>query len=235
MESAAHPYKVQMEGHCEEENKADGEEENKAEREEEREEDREKEQRERLPRRFDEMPRDAQWLVLKHTGARFVVTGRSRAEQAQLLLPYTFFWPYYVPVIVHYEFRLLPLRASGPEMIARFTLHLDPAIQQLPEWRFMSTAHQALFLDGRAWLAREFEPFSELRVQELHARDDTNQLFCFLFCFLCTSRHRLDASAASSVASVREIALPWSKFDEQVLMEVRDRMQTVFRLQLQHL
>ena len=34
----------------------------------------EEEKREQLPRRFDEMPRDAQWLVLRHTGARFVIT-----------------------------------------------------------------------------------------------------------------------------------------------------------------
>ena len=113
MASTVHPYTVQRERHNEQE--------------------KEEEECKQLPRHFDEMPRDAQWLVLKRTGARIVVTHRYREQPAQILLPHDVFWPYIVPVIVRYEFRLLPRRASGPEMIARFTLSLDPAIRQLPE------------------------------------------------------------------------------------------------------
>ena len=181
----------------------------------------EKEECQQLPRRFDEMPRDAQWLVLKHTAARFVVTRRSQEEPAQLLLPYTFFWPYYVPVIVHYEFRLLPLRARGPEMIARFTLNLDPAIQQLREWRYMSTEHQALFLEGRIWLSRKFEPFSKLTVQEQHGGEAPNMSNNKLFCFVRKSGQQQ-----------REVAPPWSKFDDLLLEEVRDKMENVFKLKM---
>jgi hypothetical protein len=181
----------------------------------------EEEKCQQLPHRFDDLPRDAQWLAIKRTAARFVVTRRSQEKPAQLLLPYTFFWPYYVPVIVHYEFRLLPRRARGPEMIARFTLNLDPAIQQLREWRYMSTEHQALFLKERAWLARDFEPFSQLRVQEIHARDDTNKSNNKLFCFLRTSGQRQ-----------REVAPPWSKFDDLLLKEVRDKMEKMFKLEM---
>ena len=176
----------------------------------------EEEECQQLPRRFDNMPRELQWLVLKRTGARFVVTHRARVEPVQVMLPRTFFWPYYVPVIVHYEFRLLPRRASGPEMIARFTLNLDAACQQLPEWRYLNSSHQALFLSRVAWLQRKFEPFSQLKFTNC-AGDETHKLFCFLR------------------TSTQEVAPPWSKFDEQMLIEVRDKMQTVFGLSLQDL
>jgi hypothetical protein len=176
----------------------------------------EEEECQQLPGLFDNMPREVQLLVLKRTGARFVVTHRARIDPVQLLLPHTFFWPHAVPVIVHYELRLLPRRASGPEMIARFTLNLDAACQQLPEWRYMHTTHQALFLNGVAWLAKEFEPFSQLKYTNC-AGDETHKLFCFL----STGR--------------QEVAPPWSKFDDQMLIEVREKMQTVFGLSLQDL
>ena len=207
MATAAHPYMVQIEGHSEEENK--GEREGK----------REEEQRQRLPRRFDELPRDEQWLVLKHTGARFVVTRRTEEEPAQISLPDSILWPYYVPVIVCYEFRLLPRRASGPEMIARFTLCLDPAIRQSPDWRnlsrLMRAEHHAILDRPGAWLAAEFEPFSELRFDGL---DGSDQLFCFL---------RRGVPPQDT-----EVAPRWSRFDDSVLTQVREKMETVFRLPL---
>jgi hypothetical protein len=204
MASAAHPYTVQMEGRGEED------------REEDREKQREEKQRDRLPRRFDELPRDAQWLVLKHTGARFVVTRRTQEEPYQLGLPYDIFWPYFVPVIVLYEFRLLPRRASGPEMIARFTLSLDPAaIRQLPEWRYMSAQHKAIFDSPGGYMACEFEPFSELRFDEPH---HLGKLFCFL--------------RRGQEPQHTEVAPRWSSFDDDVLTQVREKMETVFRLPL---
>ena len=207
MASAAHPYTVQMEAHGEEENKEEGREE------------REEEQRERLPRRFDELPRDAQWLVLKHTGARFVVTRRTQEEPAQISLPSSILWPYYVPVIVRYEFRLLPRRASGPEMIARFTLCLDPAIRQSPDWRNMSrlmrAEHHAILDRPVAWLAAEFAPFSQLKFDEPH---HLGKLFCFL---------RRGVQPQDT-----EVAPRWSRFDDDVLMQVREKMETVFGLPL---
>jgi hypothetical protein len=191
MASAAHPYTVEMVGHGEED------------REEHEEKQREEKQRERLPRRFDELPRDAQWLVLKHTGARFVVTRHTQEEPLQIGLPNSMFWPYFVPVIVRYEFRLLPRRASGPEMTARFTLSLDPAaIRQSPEWHRPG-----------CYMTREFQPFSELRFDEPHHLGK-------LFCFLRRGQEHI------------EVASRWSRFDDDVLMQVREKMETVFRLPL---
>jgi hypothetical protein len=197
MASAAHPYTVQMEGRGEEDREEHGE-----------------KQRERLPRRFDELPRDAQWLVLKHTGARFVVTRHTQEEPLQIGLPNSMFWPYFVPVIVRYEFRLLPRRASGPEMTARFTLSLDPAaIRQSPEWRYMSAEDHAIFDRPGGWLAAEFEPFSQL---EFDGFDDSDKLFCFL------------RRGQEHI----EVAPRWSRFDDSVLTQVREKMETVFRLPL---
>jgi hypothetical protein len=173
------------------------------------------EQREQLPRRFDEMPRDAQWLVLKHTGARFVVTHRFQEDPLQINLPFDMFWPYFVPVIVGYEFRLLPRRASGPEMIARFTLSLDPAIRQLPEWRNMSAQHKAIFDRPGGYMAREFEPFSQLKFDEPH---HLGKRFCFL--------------RRGQQPQQTEVAPRWSRFDDSVLTQVREKMETVFRLPL---
>jgi hypothetical protein len=229
MASGAHPYTVEMEGHGEEDREEHEEKQRKEKHREEKQrekeqrekeqrekEQREKEQRDRLPRRFDELPRDAQWLVLKHTGARFVVTRRTQEEPAQILLPNSIFWPYFVPVIVRYEFRLLPRRASGPEMIARFTLSLDPAaIRQSPEWRYMSAEDHAIFDRPVGYMAREFEPFSELRFDEPH---HLGKLFCFL--------------RRGQEPQHTEVAPRWSRFDDDVLTQVREKMETVFRLPL---
>jgi hypothetical protein len=199
MASTAHPYTVEQ--HEEHEQHEQNEPHNE-------------EQCEQLLRRFDELPRDAQWLVLKHTGARFVVTHRFQEDPLQINLPFDMFWPYFVPVIVRYEFRLLPRRASGPEMIARFTLSLDPAIRQLPEWRHMNAQHQAIFDRPGGYMAREFEPFSQLRFNSFNSDK--------LFCFLRTGQNT-------------EVAPPWSRFDDSVLTEVRGKMQTEFGLPLEQL
>jgi hypothetical protein len=216
MASGAHPYKVEMVGHGEEDREEHEEKQREEKQREEKhreEKHREKEQRERLPRRFDELPRDAQWLVLKHTGARFVVTRRFQEDPLLINLPFDMFWPYDVPVIVRYEFRLLPRRASGPEMIARFTLSLDPAIRQLREWRNMSAQHKAIFDRPGCYMAREFEPFSQL---EFDGLDGSAQIFCFL------------RRGQEHI----EVAPRWSRFDDSVLTQVREKMETVFRLPL---
>jgi hypothetical protein len=190
MASTAHPYTVRSER------------------------DEPEEKREQLPQHFNDMNHDAQWLVLKHTGASFVVTHSSREEQAQIMLPMG--WPHFVPVIVRYEFRLLPRRASGPEMTARFTLYLDStAIRQSPEWRYMSDQHQAIFDRPGGYMAREFEPFSQLKFDGF---DDSDKLFCFL--------------RRGQEPQHTEIAPRWSRFDNSVLTEVREKMETVFSLPL---
>ena len=173
------------------------------------------EKREQLPQHFNDMPRNEQWLVLQRTDARFVVTHRSREEPAQIMLPNSMFWPYFVPVIVRYEFRVLPRRASGPEMIARFTLSLDPAIRQLPEWRNISAQHKAIFNRPGGYIAREFEPFSQLRFDGF---DDSDKLFCFL--------------RRGQEPQHTEVAPRWTRFDDSVLTQVREKMETVFRLPL---
>ena len=171
---------------------------------------------EQLPRRFDELPRDAQWLVLQRTGARFVLTHRSREEPIHLNLPYDMFWPHYVPVIVRYEFILLPRRASGPEMIARFRLSLDPAIRQLPEWRNISAENKAILNRPGGYIAREFAPFSQLEFDGFDGRHDSDKVFCFL----------------RTGPRDFEVAPRWSRFDDSVLTQVREKMETVFRLPL---
>ena len=187
----------------------------------------EQENEKELPRHFDDMPRELQMEVLKHTGASFVVTHRSREEPAELLLPHDAYWPYSVPVIVRYEFRLLPRVKSCPEMTAMFTLYLDPtAIRQSPEWRYMSAEHRAIFDRPGGYMLKEFEPFSQLKFEELRPSDNTYKLFCFLR----RSGHPLETQPLET-----QFAPPWSKFDDQVLMEVREKMETVFRLPLHHI
>jgi hypothetical protein len=215
MASTAHPYTVEQ--HEEHEQHEQNEPHNE-------------EQCEQLLRRFDELPRDAQWLVLKHTGARFVVTHRFQEDPLQINLPFDMFWPYFVPVIVRYEFRLLPRRASGPEMIARFTLSLDPAIRQLPEWRHMNAQHQAIFDRPGGYMAREFEPFSQLRY------DEPNHLGK-RFCFLRRGGHGSGHGSGHRSGQPQhiEVSSLWSRFDDSVLTEVREKMETVFRLPMTRL
>ena len=66
-----------------------------------------------------------------------------------------------VPVIVRYEFELQRRRASGPEIVARFTRFLDPKFKQTERWR------GAAGTLGRLWRVRRqavFESVSALRV-----------------------------------------------------------------------
>jgi len=175
-----------------------------------------------LPSRFEDMPRDLQWQVLKRTCVWFEVIHHSKVEPAQILLPNDIYWPYYVPVIVRYEFTLLPRRASGPEMIAKFSLWLDPAIRQLENWKFMNAQHKAIFDCRGAYVAWEFEPFSQL---SFYGPDDSYKLFCFV----------RGGGHGSQEPQHTEVAAPWTRFDISVLTEVREQMQTVFRLPLTEL
>jgi len=178
-----------------------------------------------LPSHFEDMDRDMQWKVLKHTGARFEVEHKSKVEPAQILLPNDIYWPYYVPVIVRYEFRLLPRRASGPEMIAKFTLFLDQAIREKPEWGYMvkNAQHKAIFDRPGAYIAHEFEPFSQL---SFYGHDDSYKLFCFV---------RIRGEHRSQESQHTEVALPWTRFDNSVLTQVREQMQDKFHLPLTEL
>ncbi len=161
------------------------------------------------------LPRDMQLLVLKHTAASFVLEHRSREQPAFIMLPNDLYWPYYVPVIVRYEFSLLPRTGSDPEMTARFILSLDSTeMKKLQAWRYISDAHKAIFDRPGAYMAREFEPFSQLRFNSFNSDK--------LFCFLRTGQNT-------------EVAPSWSRFDDSVLTEVRGKMQTEFGLPLEQL
>jgi hypothetical protein len=62
------------------------------------------------------------------------------------------------------------------------------------------------------WLDREFEPFSQLKFLDL------GKLFCFL---------RRGVQPQDT-----QVAPTWSRFDDDVLMQVREKMETVFLLPL---
>jgi hypothetical protein len=177
------------------------------------------EQRQQQRKVFLRLPRDTMCEVLKHTAASFVVTRRTREEPENISLPHWISWPNYIPVLVRYEFRLLPRRECGPEMIARFTLCLDPKIKQSPDWhknsRLMTPADHAILDRQGAWLAHEFAPFSELRFDEPHT---LSKLFCFL--------------RRGEKPGDTEVAPRWSRFDDDVLKQVRRKMETEFRLPL---
>jgi len=182
-------------------------------------EEREKEQGQRPQNVFLGLPRDAKCAVLKHTAARFEVTCRTRVGPEEISIPNWWRWPYEIPVLVRYEFRLLPRRACGPEMIARFTLCLDPEIKQSEDWhknsRLMTPADHAILDRQGAWLAHEFAPFSQLRFDE---PSPLSKLFCF--------QRRGDQQEDT------EVAPWWSRFDDDVLKQVRQKMDTVFGLLL---
>ena len=166
------------------------------------------------PQHFNDLPRDIQLLVLKHTAASFVVEHRSREQPAFLMLPNDF-WPYYVPVIVRYEFSLLPRSNGDPEITARFTLSLDSTeMKKLQEWRNIRDASKAKFDQEGAYMALEVEPFSQLRFNRFYSDK--------LFCFLRTGQNT-------------QVAPPWSRFDDSVLTQVRGKMHTEFGLPLEQL
>jgi hypothetical protein len=73
------------------------------------------------PSHFDELPRDVQMEVLRRTAASFVVTF-NYVEDSVVLRRYEVWNRFaFVTMIARYEFRLVRRRASGPEMLARFT------------------------------------------------------------------------------------------------------------------
>ncbi len=107
-------------------------------------------------------------------------------------------------------------------MIAKFTLYLDPPpipLRQSPECRLMSAADHAILDRPGGWLAHEFAPFSQLRFDGF---DDSDKLFCFL----------RRGEHGSQEPQHTEVAPRWSRFDNSVLTQVREKMETVFRLPL---
>ena len=180
------------------------------------------------------LPRDAMCAVLQHTAARFEVTCRTRVAPEEISLPHWWRWPREMPVLVRYEFRLLPRRACGTEMIAKFTLCLDPEIRQSQDWdersQILSAAECAILDRQGAWLDHEFAPFWQLRFEESHhlgaevTESSTNkqQHLSKRFCFLRRGEQPEDT----------EVAPRWSIFDDDVLEQVREKMGTVFGLRL---
>jgi len=171
--------------------------------------------------RFEDLSRDVQSLVLKHTHAEFEITHHTEVPQHLLghirlggggaanawmrRLPN-------VPVVLRYQFKLQRRLADGPRMIARFSRCLDPALQQTALWQTCPPALQAR-LEHAARKVLEIEPFSELQYDG-HGPGAEH----WIFCFVPTTGDPAYAPRA------------WTRFrrDSAVLDEVREKMRDVF-------
>ena len=172
----------------------------------------------RPPRGFDTLPRDLQMQVLRHTAASFVVSF-NYVERSAVLRRYREQSLQRFSDLVHinacFEFKLERRRASGPVMHARFTRVMDPAFKLEPEWGHISAAEQAQ-IENSVRCEAVFEAFTELRYDD--QKVDEKGYPYLLFSFL----------RPSGV----EDAPKWSKFSPRVLEEVREKLKTVFGLDL---
>jgi hypothetical protein len=170
------------------------------------------------PLRFDELPREMQGQVLKWTHARFDVTHHMEVSsnvlglslvthKAMRRLPS-------VPVVLRYEFNLQRRLADGPQMTARFSRSLDPALKQTALWHSFPRATQT---EVQRRPARTFEvtAFSELKFDDLNAS-------MWLFCFVRGGAPR----------GFVDLPPQWTGFprNSEVLDEVREKMERVFCL-----
>ena len=185
------------------------------------------------PLRFHQLPREIQSLVLKHTHARFVVTHRTGVAPVWLAYnPHNsnpaatnraclLFWENrldFVPVVLRYEFNLQRRLADGPQMTARFSRWLDPALKQTNLWHSCPPKLQE-GIERAAAQVVEIEPFSHLKFDELKPGNGSKGLFCFL------REH-----------GAQSLAPQWSNFwiNSEVLDEVREKMQSVFGQPFSH-
>jgi len=184
--------------------------------------------------RFDHMPREVQSMVLKHTHARFVVTYRTETSPTWLAYnpqnsnpqatnrTWLLFWEFrlgFVPLVKRYEFNLQRrLAGREPEMTARFSQWLHPALKQTTLWQTCPRAFQIGIEQAAAQMV-EIETFSQLKFDELRPGNGLKGLFCFL-----------RENGAQSLAP------QWSQFwiNSEVLDEVRDKMQSVFNQPFSH-
>lgn len=177
------------------------------------------------PLQFHNLPPEVRSEVIKRTHARFEVTHRTevapvwlannKSNPAATNRGWLVFWRWrlnFVPVVLRYEFNLQRRLANTvPQMTARFSRRLDPALKQTALWLSCPRIFQE-GIERAAAQVVEIEPFSELKFDELG-----NYGFWGLFCFL--RQHE-----------PQSLAPQWSKFciSSQVLDEVRDKMQNVF-------
>jgi hypothetical protein len=164
-----------------------------------------------LPRRFDELPRDLQILVLRRTAASFVVQfldilSIERYDDIGL-------HKWSVPVIARYEFKLEPRLASWPEMSALFSRALDPQFKSDASWRSMDEEQQ-VYTEDAAGRQDTYESFSELGVGVCDY-DPTKARLCFV----------------RTGSTVFWSAL-WSRLPHRELSKFRDKLQKEFGMHL---
>ena len=136
----------------------------------------EEEECKQLPRRFDQLPRDLQGEVLKHTHASFEVAHHMEVAQSTLGL-----YPErvngwlrrlpFVPVVLRYEFKLQRRLADGPRMTARFSRSLDPALKQTDLWQTCPRQLQAI-IERAAARVLEIEPFTHFLPRKWNLNSD---------------------------------------------------------------
>jgi hypothetical protein len=174
-----------------------------------------------------ELPRELQKEVLRHTFAEFDVKGwsfdRYNVEHQGECFRGV------ISVLHRYEFKLARRRGdSGPELRARFSWAVDPFFKETGGWRQMSPAmHGAI--ERAVSRSVEIPPFSELRVDlavevlsaPLSDAGEKPSRFYFV--------RRGDLGRDQPHV---EFSPTWSSLYRENIEEVRDKLKTVFRMDL---
>ncbi len=182
-----------------------------------------------LPSCLHELPRELQMKVFRHTFAKFdvqviTIDHYNIAHQGEC-------YRGIIPVLHRYEFKLARRREdSGPELRARFSWAVDPFFKTTGGCRQMSPAmHCAIERSVRRSV--EIPPFSELRVDlavEVEAlseplSDAAEKPSRFYFI------RRGDLGRDQPHV---EFSPMWSSLYLDNIEEVRDKLKTVFRMDL---
>jgi len=182
-----------------------------------------------LPSCLHELPHELQKEVFRHTFAKFDVKAwtfdRYNIEHQGEC------YRGIIPVLHRYEFKLARRRGdSGPELRARFSWAVDPFFKTTGGWRQMSPAmHGAI--ERAVSRSVEIPPFSELRVDlavevdalsaPLSDAGEKPSRFYFV--------RRGDLGRDQPHV---EFSPTWSSLYRDNIEEVRDKLKTVFRMDL---
>lgn len=178
------------------------------------------------------LPRELQSLVLQHTHVEFEITHYTEVDTTMLAYErsnpeptnrgWLVFWEDRLPltpVVKHYQFKLQRrLGDREPEMIARFSRYLNPALKQTALW--LSCNHKLKEgIERAATRVQEIERFCSLQYDELKPGNGSQGLFCF------KAEH-----------GQQSLAPQWSSFriNSEVLGEVREKMQENFGQPFSH-
>lgn len=168
---------------------------------------------------FHEMPEHLMRFLRKHTAASFVVQWHTNYYQGWI--GDTNFGD--VPVIIRYEFKLQRRRESFPEIIARITRVLDPAFKQMELYRNLPANLQFELENRHAKREYVTQSFSALRVKRYPAFENSGNV-CYRFYFV-----RIHADGTESF----EISKAWCSCSPAIVEEVRKKLESEFRMQLE--